>query len=825
MTTNYKILNILILTFLLVFSCQEKNKELNKIENTNAMAVIVMPDTTNMAVGGIQQLTHKIIPANTSDKTGVWNSTNESIAMVNSSGLVTGINNGICSIKFTSNNGFKTDSCVVRVKVSQEILPAFPNAYGAGADITGGRGGTVLHVTNLSNDNSPGSLRWALKQAYPRIIVFDVSGTIDLAGSREFINGSQYGDLTIAGQTAPEGGITLVNGTFVLQNMSNLIIRYIKCRGGSARDEWDSLRIFQSDNYIIDHCDFWYGTDEGLDTSDKTGPKDGNITVQNSLFCENKTGLIMGIAENDASNPSYGPVSVIRNMFVNVSHRFPKYAGEARVDVINNGVHNWRFRTMRFDGFAFELNEIGNYYQSGTNSTTSINTADGLNKVRTNVNTYRIHTSGNFLESSHASALGISHYESDNTLGWSNYVDSRSINSSVFIDKAFHLNGVAVPVLSSNDIKPHLLENVGARHYLNADGSVGEYLDDLQSTYLGYFENDANVSLLNYDSEYGKQATGVPNNVRPEGFYISNPHIPEIWFQANVPPGQGHNEIAPSGYTWLEEYLNMVDGKSLIDEVSPWCIIGFDSQDRTPGQRIALLNEMGFKKYGYNRGKGDLSTMIEEFKLSKENNIEIISVFLWLNADRDSIGELSPSNKELLNNLKKIDDKPTIWVSLSDNFFKDLDQQQSIELSFKMIEFIKGKANELGCKLALYNHHGWFGNPHNQVEIINRIGDGSITMVYNFHHAHDYIDEFPQIAKKITPFLSYVNLNGMKKRGPQILTLGEGEYELNMIKALIDEGYKGPWGILGHIKTEDVKNVLQRNMKGLNDLNLSLLKN
>ncbi|WP_411895057.1 Ig-like domain-containing protein [Winogradskyella sp. A2] len=438
-------------------------------------------------------------------------------------------------------------------------IKAFPNAYGAGANVSGGRGGTVIHVTNLSNSNSPGSLRWALKQAYPRTIVFDVSGTIDLGGTREFINGPQYGDLTIAGQTAPEGGITLANGTFILQNMSNIIIRYIKARGGSAGGEWDSLRVFQSDNYIIDHCEFWYGTDEGLDTSDKTDPNDGNVTVQNSLFCENKTGLIMGIAENDGSNPSYQPVSVLRNMFVNVSHRFPKYAGEGRVDVINNGLHNWKWRAMRFDGFAFELNEIGNYYQSGTNSTTNINTADGLNKVRLSTNTYRIYTSGNYLESSHASALGITNYDNDNTLGWSGYVENGSINPSVFVNGAFTLNGVAVPILSSNEVKPYLIDNVGARHYLNADGSVGEYLDNLQSTYIGYFENDSNVSMLNYQSEYGTQAVGVPNNTRLAGFYITNPHIPEDWFQANVPQGQDHNDLAPSGYTWLEEYLNMVD--------------------------------------------------------------------------------------------------------------------------------------------------------------------------------------------------------------------------------------------------------------------------
>lgn len=259
-----------------------------------------------------------------------------------------------------------------------------------------------------------------------------------------------------------------------------------------------------------------------------------------------------------------------------------------------------------------------------------------------------------------------------------------------------------------------------------------------------------------------------------------------------------------------------------IKEVAPWCILGFDSLDRTPKERIAMLNEMGFTKYGFNKGKGDLTTMLEEFALAKENDIEITSIFLWLNSKRDSIGKLSPSNQELLSNIKKVEDKPTIWLSLSDNFFTEKDQEQSLSLSIEMIKFIKMKANEVGCKLAIYNHRGWFGNPHNQLEILKQLNDASITMVYNFHHAHEYVDEFPEIAKKIKPYLSYVNLNGVKKEGPEILPIGQGDYEFEMIQLLLDEGYKGPWGILGHIKTEDVQKVLTRNVDGLESFNAQL---
>ena len=103
---------------------------------------------------------------------------------------------------------------------------SFPTAKGAGAYATGGRGGQVIHVTTLDWD-APGGLKAALQTTGARTIVFDVSGEIDATQESEWsvlLQGSQYDNITIAGQTAPHGGITIKVSWFQFWDVDNIII-------------------------------------------------------------------------------------------------------------------------------------------------------------------------------------------------------------------------------------------------------------------------------------------------------------------------------------------------------------------------------------------------------------------------------------------------------------------------------------------------------------------------------------------------------------------------------------------------------------------------
>ena len=148
---------------------------------------------------------------------------------------------------------------------------AFPGAMGWAASTPGGRGGRIVRVTTLADDG-PGSLREALEAEGPRIVVFAVGGVIDLNGHDIRV---QTPFLTIAGQTAPEPGITLIRGGIGIRT-HDVIVRHIRVRpganGAAPRSGWevDGLTTSGGWNVIVDQCSFSWATDENLSAS---GPR------------------------------------------------------------------------------------------------------------------------------------------------------------------------------------------------------------------------------------------------------------------------------------------------------------------------------------------------------------------------------------------------------------------------------------------------------------------------------------------------------------------------------------------------------------------------
>jgi hypothetical protein len=175
-------------------------------------------------------------------------------------------------------------SCGAHTAVAQEATIAFPGAEGAGRFAQGGRGGAVIRVTNL-NDSGPGSLRAAVEAEGPRTVVFDIGGTIRLETPLRI----RRGRITIAGQTAPGGGITLRDHALVV-GADDVVIRHVRSRlGDESRVESDAVSLERGRRIILDHVSASWSVDETLSAGSRYDPPERglyDVTVQWSVIAE-----------------------------------------------------------------------------------------------------------------------------------------------------------------------------------------------------------------------------------------------------------------------------------------------------------------------------------------------------------------------------------------------------------------------------------------------------------------------------------------------------------------------------------------------------------
>lgn len=267
------------------------------------------------------------------------------------------------------------------VAVPLSAIPAFPDAEGFGAETVGGRDGRVIFVTNL-NDSGPGSLRAAVESKDPRTVIFRISGTIPLESSLRIRNPH----ITIAGQTAPGGGICLKNYALSI-SADEVIVRHIRCRpGDDAEVETDAISISAGKNIIVDHCSASWCVDECLSAS--TSGQLGNVTVQWCIISES-------LNRSVHHKGSHGYGSLIRggfgngytfhhNLYAHHRARLPRpgnYNDKTKdpkgllLDFRNNLIYNWAGSAAGYnadgsngDNSITKMNFVGNYYKTGPNT-------------------------------------------------------------------------------------------------------------------------------------------------------------------------------------------------------------------------------------------------------------------------------------------------------------------------------------------------------------------------------------------------------------------------------------------------------------------------
>ncbi|MBL8219647.1 MAG: hypothetical protein JNL62_10475 [Bryobacterales bacterium] len=240
---------------------------------------------------------------------------------------------------------------------------AFPGAQGFGAQTPGGRGGAVVFVHNL-NDAGPGSLRAALETKGPRIVLFRVAGIIDLKSPLAITEPF----LTIAGQSAPGGGICL-RGADVRIETHDVIVRHLRVRTGDiGARERDGLAIGgESRGVIIDHCSVSWAIDENLSPSGAIA----DVTVQWSIIAE---GLNRSVHHKGAHGygtlaRAVGGVTFHHNLWAHNQGRNPRLGDNYAkppfpvFDVRNNVIYNAGGSNVVGDELT--VNYVGNYFKPG----------------------------------------------------------------------------------------------------------------------------------------------------------------------------------------------------------------------------------------------------------------------------------------------------------------------------------------------------------------------------------------------------------------------------------------------------------------------------
>jgi pectate lyase len=417
-------------------------------------------------------------------------------------------------------------------------------------------------VTNL-NDSGEGSLRAALTASGPRIITFAVSGVVIVDSTIRVTNG----DFTLAGQTAPEGGITVSGVSRVLEfvGADNFIVRYLRVR--PEYSTFDAISLIDCSNHIFDHISVSWGGDEVMTTRGDTD----DVTFQRVLLAEGKTGTLFG----DSNDPSLSEnLSFHHNAYYNVTHRHPNVHTYGRADVYNNVVFNWKFRWSVVIGDV-QLNHIGNYYLQGCVETPNGN--NSFNKVF-----YRadyepeIHSAANLVMPSH-----LTDPAEDNWRLWNWRVDVTSgpyagasantqLTDDYQVDAAFPLLGPPTSVQSATEAFGDVSDDVGANRRIDENGAVVAEVDALDTLYLSNIRDGACVSYMS--SSAGQNFNTTPHylafiagrSATPMGTGPADTNedgIPDAWITARgftVSEDLSSHEW-PSGYIGVEEFLNEVD--------------------------------------------------------------------------------------------------------------------------------------------------------------------------------------------------------------------------------------------------------------------------
>jgi hypothetical protein len=443
-------------------------------------------------------------------------------------------------------------------KPVQVIEPAFafPGAEGFGRNTTGGRGGKVIYVTNL-NDAGPGSFRAAVETSGPRYVLFKISGNISLESRLDI----RFGDLTIAGQTAPGDGICIRNYPVVI-NADNVIIRFLRFRLGDVKKvEADGIEGRFCKNIIIDHCSVSWSVDECFSFYGNE-----NTTLQWSIISESLNNSV-----HSKGAHGYGGIwggrlaSFHHNLLAHHNSRNPrlgetaddKFALNDLVDLRNNVIYNWGGNSC-YGGEAMNVNIVNCYYKPGPASSNRerIVSIDKNKTVSSEIYDIwgKYFISGNYIDGSSRATSDNWTYGVFNQFHSSYGTVSAAEKDSIRINKEHSTNG-NVTTHTALLAYEKVLELAGAS--LSRDAIDSRIVDNvMKGNFLSNGSSGSKNGIIDSQQDVG----GWPLLYSIEApFDSSNDGMPDAWKLKNkLDPklAQANGKHLSSAYDNVEVYIN-----------------------------------------------------------------------------------------------------------------------------------------------------------------------------------------------------------------------------------------------------------------------------
>ena len=242
------------------------------------------------------------------------------------------------------------------------------------------------------------------------------------------------------------------------------------------------------------------------------------------------------------------------------------------------------------------------------------------------------------------------------------------------------------------------------------------------------------------------------------------------------------------------------------DNLVAWCIVPFDAKQRSPEERARMVERLGLSRVAYDWRAQHVAEFAREMQAYREHGIECTA--FW--GEHPAFDALVAADDGL---------RPQFWAMIPDPGDGLAPDERIAEAGRRLLPRVRRVA-ELGCRLALYNHGGWAGEPATLAAVCawlrQETGSDHIGVVYNLHHGHDHIDDFAAVLATLRPYLFCLNLNGMNDGArPKIVPLAQGQHDERLLRTIVASGYDGPIGILDHDASVDSEARLRDNLAGL----------